>query len=104
VDELQWLTHSLFADRVSQTFEVRGESVAPIPLTLVETAESSAPGGTGPDGVTRQQFSLVFRGPLESLLPQATHRLEHAELGSMSLFLVPIGPDGEGMRYEAVFA
>jgi hypothetical protein len=103
VDELQWLTHSLFADRVSENFEVREESVAPVTLTLVETAESDAAGGTGPDGVTRQQFSLVFRGPLEPVLPQQIHRLEHADLGVLTLFLVPLGPDSTGMRYEAAF-
>jgi len=24
-------------------------------------------------------------------------------MGDLDLFLVPIGPDGEGMRYEAIF-
>ena len=102
--ELQWLTHGQFADRVSETFEVRDASVSAVTLTLVETSESDASGGTGPDGVERRQFSLLFRGPVDPLLPQRTYRLEHAELGDLDLFLVPIGPDAEGMRYEAVFA
>jgi hypothetical protein len=38
------------------------------------------------------------------VLPQATYPVEHDELGRMEIFLVPIGPDGSGMRYEAVFA
>ena len=29
--------------------------------------------------------------------------LGHAELGSLGIFLVPVGPDAEGMRYEAIF-
>jgi hypothetical protein len=36
-------------------------------------------------------------------LPQATYRLEHATLGAMDVFLVPIGQDREGVRYEAIF-
>jgi hypothetical protein len=49
-------------------------------------------------------FSLVFRGPPEPLLPQQIYRLEGEGLESpLDLFLVPVGPDAEGMRYEAVF-
>jgi hypothetical protein len=29
--------------------------------------------------------------------------MEHAAIGTFELFLVPIGPDREGMRYEAIF-
>ena len=52
----------------------------------------------------RRQFSLLFRGPVDPFLSQGTYRLDHAELGALDIFLVPIGPDAEGMRYEAVFA
>ena len=102
--ELQWLTHGQFVDRVSETFEVRDDSVAAVTLTLVDTSVSDESGGTGPDGAERRQFSLLFRGPVDPFLPQRTYRLEHAELGALDVFLVPIGPDSEGMRYEAVFA
>lgn len=102
--ELQWLTHSQFVDRVSETFEVSGASVSAVTLVLAETSVSVEAGGTGPDGADRQQFSLVFRGPLDPFLPQGIYRLEHSELAAMDLFLVPIGPDSEGMRYEAAFA
>jgi hypothetical protein len=51
----------------------------------------------------REPFSLVFRGPLEPVLPQRTYRFEHGELGSFELFIVPIGPDEAGMQYQAVF-
>jgi hypothetical protein len=53
--------------------------------------------------VNREQFSLVFREPSGVVLPQMIYRVEHDELGAFELFLVPIGPDAEGMRYEAVF-
>jgi hypothetical protein len=48
-------------------------------------------------------FSIIFRGPSGQSLPQRIYRLEHAQLGTLDLFLVPIGPDGVGMCYEAVF-
>ena len=45
-----------------------------------------------------------IRGPATPLLPQGTYDLEHAELGELSLFLVPLGSVGDEMRYEAAFA
>jgi len=49
-------------------------------------------------------YALEFRSPGERRhAPQGTYRLTHAELGTLEVFLVPIGPDTEGMRYEAVF-
>jgi hypothetical protein len=47
-------------------------------------------------------FTLLFDGPYG--LPQRIYRLEHATLGQMELFLVPIAPGRDGAaRYEAVF-
>jgi hypothetical protein len=51
----------------------------------------------------RQPFSLRFLGPCAPLLEQATHRLVHAELGALELFLGPIASGSEGTIYEAVF-
>jgi len=70
----------------------------PIPLELVEVTG----GGPGPrrDG---RPFSLVFRGPRSPLLPQAQYRVEHAAMGELDIFLVPIARDAQGLSYEAVF-
>lgn len=48
-------------------------------------------------------FALLFYGPGERLLPQRIYRLEHATLGAFDLFIVPLGPDAQGLRYEAIF-
>jgi hypothetical protein len=45
----------------------------------------------------------VFRSASNAVVPQGIYRLEHASLGSFEPFLVTIGPDAVGMRYEAVF-
>lgn len=67
-----------------------------------ELIEVSDPGAAGAAGL-RAPFTLVFRGPSEPVLRQGIHRLEHRDMGPLELFLVPIGPDGTGMCYEAVF-
>jgi hypothetical protein len=47
-------------------------------------------------------FSLLFHAPGAGHLPQQIFTLEHPELGELDLFLVPLGPDGDRMQYEAV--
>ena len=102
--ELEWLTHDDFAGRVGEPFEVTVEDGAPLPLVLSQSREGEALGGVGPEGQQRRQFSLVFTGPSTRLLSQGTYDLRHAELGDLALFLVPLGPLGDEMRYEAAFA
>ncbi len=99
-----WLTHGDFADRLGETFDLTLADGDHLVLTLQQAAISPLSGGTGPDGTPRQQFSLVFTAPPTPLLPQATWRLTHADLGSFETFLVPLGSAGEAMRYEAVYA
>jgi hypothetical protein len=47
-------------------------------------------------------FSLCFCGPPDPLLEQGTHLLDHDEIGSLELFLVPIQPGPDGPCYECV--
>ena len=102
----QWLTRALFTPHVGGSFDVAlpdsGEVV--LGLDLTETWESTEAGGPGPDGQSRQQFSLFFSGPGERVLAQGTYTLRHADLGDLDLFLVPLGPRDGAMRYEAAFA
>jgi hypothetical protein len=58
---------------------------------------------TLPGAARRAPFSLIFRGPREGYLPQRIYRIEHDRMGALEIFLVPIGPDQYGMRYEAIF-
>jgi hypothetical protein len=51
----------------------------------------------------QERFSLIFRGPLQPFLPQGTFRMEHDKMGTLDLFLVPIGKEEDGFRYQAVF-
>jgi len=60
------------------------------------------PGGM-PGG--RTPFSIILRsGSRDRFWPQGIYRLCHPEHGELELFLVPIGPDDEGMRYEISFS
>ena len=101
---IEWLTYDVFAGRVGDTFTMDLGAGRTQPVVLAEATQSSEAGGRGPDGQSRLQFSLVFHGPATPTLPQSIYRLVHEELGELDLFLVPIGPDADAMRYEAAFA
>jgi Domain of unknown function (DUF6916) len=51
----------------------------------------------------RRPFSLIFRGPYDLRLPQQIYALTHPLIGSLQIFIVPIGPDQAGQCYEAIF-
>jgi hypothetical protein len=97
---LQDLTSASFEAHRGTVFQVHPVGGEPVELALdgVRLLEPHP-------GPRAQPFSVYFRGPRNPLLPQQIYRLEHAEMGTLELFLVPIGPDpkGGGMNYEAVF-
>lgn len=96
---LETFTLATFEPHVGEPFSIHhGEGVEPLAATLV-SVESL---GSATDG--REPFSIVFRGPAAVVLGQGIHRIDHTALGSFELFIVPIGPDGVGMGYEAIFS
>jgi hypothetical protein len=65
---------------------------------------AAAPNGERAPGMQRDPFRLAFLGPADPVLPQRTYRLEHAALGELDIFLVPVARDAGGTTYEAIFA
>ena len=96
---LEKLTIDDFSGRVGETFAATAEEGATLTLTL----RSADPLYTPPGDQGRTPFSLVFTDEAQEHVPQQTVEVEHADLGSFPLFVVPLGPSPEGMRYEAVF-
>ena len=101
---LESLQNSDFSAHLHEKFRIRTQSSELLEVELIEVSETgSAPTG-GETASKRRPFSIVFRGPMEAHIPQNTYEIEHDKMGTISIFIVPIGPDGEGMRYEAVFS
>jgi hypothetical protein len=97
-----YLTQALFEPLVGTSFRLRlGAKV--LELELVQADKLTAYPGRGGKMPKRDPFSLVFRGAREFVLPQQIYTLEQETLGHLEIFLVPIGPDDVGQRYEAVF-
>ncbi|HEX2325126.1 MAG TPA: hypothetical protein VHQ00_06980 [Chloroflexota bacterium] len=101
---LETFTRETFAPHLGETFRLGLDGGSDLELTLIETTDLSQPGASQAPGAPRAPFSVVFRGPREALLPQRIYRLRHDRLGAFEVFLVPIGPDAVGMRFEAVFS
>lgn len=56
-------------------------------------------------GFERKPFSILLQtDQLKFYYPQAIYTIHHHALGSLPLFLVPLGVKGKGMQYEAVFS
>ena len=97
------LTHDDFARCLGERFRLtpNGDAETSVELELLRV-DASAVRDRVPRA--RSPFSTVFLGPAEPVLPQSIYPLESATLGRLDLFLVPIGRDERGVRYEAVFA
>lgn len=89
-----------FTPLVATSFEIRAGGRTLQQLRLDEVTES---GPAEPDSKFRAPFSLLFRCESDSVLSQGTYEVFHPALGTMELFMVPLGPDDRGMRYEAIF-
>lgn len=95
---LQDLLHSSFEEQLNTPFHIHFGGEAPLEVILYEVRLHEPHGGP-----RKQPYSVYFRGPRQPVLPQAIYRVEHERIGPMEIFVVPIGPDALGMRYEAVF-
>jgi hypothetical protein len=96
---LNKLTSADFSAHLNQKFHIRYQPETTLEVELIEVTKLGAEDTPG-----RQPFSLVFRSSQRnSYLPQHVYTVEHNQLEKMELFLVPIGPDAVGMRYEAIF-
>jgi hypothetical protein len=88
----------MFNDKIGQNFVIEQAQAPSITLTLTEVKPlrnfANAP---------RPPFSLLFRSRGEGALPQRMYPLRHSALGLHSIFLVPVGRDGDEVSYEAVF-
>ncbi len=97
---LETFTLRTFMPYVGDTFRILGDSAPPVELTLTTATDLEHPRAVASP---RAPFSLLFHGPSGPHLPQKMYRMAHATIGTFDLFLVPIGPDTQGMRYEAIF-
>ncbi len=97
---LDQLQASDFSPLLNQTMQIRfsEEVILPAELVQVRDVESYTP-------LERKPFAIVFRTDQQThYYHQTIAILEHPEKGDLSVFFVPVGFDGKGVLYEALFA
>jgi hypothetical protein len=86
-----------FAACVHQDFEIV-TTAGPLVLQLFEARSREAQ-----PGMTREPFTLTFRGAAPLRLLQGIYKMSNAQVGEMEVFLVQIAADQDSSTFEAVF-
>ena len=96
---LDRVTADTFSPAVGEAFTLEAGDAGRLQLSLVEVRSL---GHARPEA-QREPFALLFRGPADPVLPQATYRLARDGIGELDIFLVPVARTAEGTDYEAIF-
>ena len=99
---LDQLKSTDFAPYLHQVFAIHYGAAEPLRAELTTVTELG-PAPTREGAPQRAPFSIILRGPMRPILPQRIYHIEHERMGALDIFIVPIGPDQAGMRYEAIF-
>lgn len=91
-----------FAPYLHQPFEIRTGDSGVHEAVLIEAKD------LGHDHIDyadlRRPFSILFRCPHQTPLPQSIYWIAHPGLGEHEVFLVPVAHFENGVQYEAIFA
>ncbi len=85
-----------FAGQLNTTFHFSSDALPSFDTELVEAEQTMS-------NAVQLSFSLLFRAPADTQPVQGLYNAEHAVLGEMLLFLVPVKQNDEGLFFEAVF-
>jgi hypothetical protein len=100
---LDTFTLDTFSRCIGQDFQIAAAQNGHTTLRLTSARDLSEKAGADPGPGRRTPFSLLFHGPVDNYLRQATYLIRHDAMGEFPLFLVPLGPEEGRMRYEAIF-
>jgi len=84
---------SSFQQSLNSIFKIKTDTETPLLLAEVNLSSSS-------DAKSFENISLIFHSQEE--LQQNTYALTHKDLGTLQLFLVPVGKQQEQYQYEAL--
>lgn len=98
--DLSKITADDFKSHLNKNIDVYFNPGQPVALEVIEVELTK-----NYSVLERESFSIVFRMNGENgFYPQGTYSVAHPELGQIDIFLVPLGPDANGMRYQTIFS
>lgn len=92
-----------FEPYLNDTFEILTGETESIQASLIKACPIGTPDHRDSRFVGTTLFSLIFRVPGNVKLNEQTFTIKHEALGALPLFLVSIGSDAEGDKYETIF-
>lgn len=95
---LEALTKENWEACLNKDFQVQIDDQSAVDMKLVSVSGF----GRSLNG-RREAYSLLFQGPDQPMLVQRIYRMLQPQLGSLDIFLVPVGRDFGSIQYEAVF-
>lgn len=98
---LEQLSFESFAALEKTFFCVCLTEQEPLDLELSEVSPLRVAMSGGINNQKFENFTLTFVGPANRPLSQQTYWFESAAQGRFELFIVPVGRDSSGVRYEA---
>ena len=99
---IEQLTSTDFSPHVNDKFRIHIEGSDSLEAELLDVKDLEGAAKAKED--QRMPFSIIFQCSHDQPLPQAIYKIEHEKIGALELFLVPIGQDEKGVRYEALFS
>jgi hypothetical protein len=100
IEALMTIEHQDFSEFLNQKLTIRNSENIKIDTQIIQVLvyENHVK-------VERIPFCVVLRTENNALrLNQGVYIIEHPIKGDLALFIVPIGHDSEGMKYEIVFS
>jgi hypothetical protein len=95
---VEQMTKSTFEPYLNTAFRIQATPDQIVDVTLIDVSEKHS-------DAKLEQFSLLFQGPRETLLPQKIYSFDHTEMGNFELFIVPvIHLDQTKFYYQAAFS
>jgi hypothetical protein len=93
---LEELTFAVFQENLNSKFILFLDADNSVEIELIEARQ-------GKVTPRQEMFSILFLGSNEKPFLQGLYPVEHAGLGKLDLFLVPVAQNEQGIIYEAVF-
>jgi len=105
---LDQISYAQFAAHINTPFLVSLPLRCVVELRLLKAvvlpASPAIPGRRPPGDCGYEKFSLVFSGPVRTVLESAIHQFQHQALGRFEMYVGRIGlPRAKEVRYEAAF-
>ena len=94
---LEQLDYALFSGLEGDHFKIALNPRQKINAQLIEVKNTPSDDGR------QERFSLLFEANAKDFLEQRMYDFEHPAIGNFSIFIVPVGSDGNMTQYEAVF-